>query len=281
MNSLPSSFKAPVAYLAGTEKDPQTLVFPKSSGKDTVRPHQIDHLVNMNDIRNSGKTINLWGQGFELVKHQTRVSDLFDNAKVIDGYYPEMQEFLKKHLGASDVFVFDHNQRSKVRADMGVVGMRYPVASAHVDYTRTSGGKRAMDILSDVGKEEYSNNHLEIINVWRPIRGPVEDIPLAVCSGASISDQDLVETPIKHFAEESGEAPNHAGSIYSLKYNIQHQWYYVSNMEPSEVLLLKNWHSKNGKGVLNAPHTGFHNPLASINCKSRESIEVRALIVYS
>ena len=62
--------------------------------------------------------------------------NFYDNDAVKKYYYPEMAQFLKIHLGAEEVLVFDHNQRSRSRADRGEVGMRYPVSAAHVDYPK-------------------------------------------------------------------------------------------------------------------------------------------------
>ena len=280
MNQPNVLLEASIACLAGVETNPEILVFPKSSGKDTVRPRQKKHDVLLKDIRTDQHQINVDEYGFELIAHHTSVGDLFDNELVTKYYYPEMARFLKQRLGAKDVLVFDHNQRSKPRADRGDTGMRYPVESAHVDYTHASGAKRAQDILEDTGNTQFAKNHLALINIWRPIIGPVEDMPLAVCSGKTVSDEDLIETSIKHFTEKNPTSANHTGSIYSLKYNRRHEWYYVSRMMPSEVLLLKNWHSKLGTGVFNSPHTGFCNPRASSKCSPRESIEIRTLVIY-
>ena len=280
MAGSPDQLIAPISYLSEKETCPETLIFPRSSGRETIRPKQEEHLVSIQDLRREDEAINLENQGFELIKHQTKIRNLYDNDTVKKYYYPEMAQFLKIHLGAEEVLVFDHNQRSRSRADRGEVGMRYPVSAAHVDYTRNSGAKRARDILADFGKQEYESNHLALINIWRPINGPVIDMPLAICGGVTISTDDLIESPIKHFSENSDEAANHAGTIYSLRYSKLHRWYYVSEMQENEVLLLKNWHSANGSGVFNAPHTGFKNPKASENTKPRESIEIRTLVIY-
>ena len=158
--------------------------------------------------------------------------------------------------------------------------MRYPVASAHVDYTHSSGMKRAQDILRDERKDDLINRNLSLINVWRPIKGPVEDMPLGVCAGGTVNNEDLVETKIRHFSEDNSSEANHTGSIYSLKYNTKHKWFYVSSMMPHEVPILKNWHSPGCEGVFNSPHTGFNNPITPSRYVARESIEVRTLVIF-
>ena len=274
------SIRAPISYLSPDENNPQTLIFPKSSGKDTLRPVQISETVVIRDLRHGKIKFSLDKNGFEHVQYKTKVRDLYDNDIVKKYYYYETAEFLKKHLEAEKVLVFDHNQRSKKRADAGEIGMRYPVASAHVDYTHKSGAVRARKILSDFNENKYAEHRMAIVNVWRPIIGPVVDMPLAMCDGETVNDEDLVETSIKHFSEKHVEVPEHAGSIYSLKFNPSHAWFYYSDMQSSDVLLLKNWHSAGGIGVFNSPHTGFVNPISDYIGSKRESIEIRSLVIY-
>ena len=121
---------------------------------------------------------------------------------------------------------------------------------------------------------------LALINAWRPIIGPAEDFPLALCDVRTVQADDLVQTHIHHFSESDPDTPRHSGQIYSLRHNLSHQWYYFSAMQPDEVLLLRNWDSTADKKSDYTPHTGFKNNLAPEGTRPRESIEIRALVVY-
>ena len=158
--------------------------------------------------------------------------------------------------------------------------MRTPVDAAHNDYTPSSGPRRAREILLDAGKLAHAGRRLALINVWRPIIGPAQDVPLAVCDARSTAPDDFVETDIHHFGEDDLERPRHSGQIYSVRHNPAHRWYYVSDMQPHEVLLLKNWDSAGDGRACYTPHTGFRNPAAPPNARPRESIEARTLCVF-
>ena len=54
------------------------------------------------------------------------------------------------------------------------------------------------------------------MQAWRPLRGPVQDSPLAVCDAATVSQEDLV--PIKLIF------PERVGSVYSVSHNPKHRW---------------------------------------------------------
>ena len=103
---------------------------------------------------------------------------------------------------------------------------------------------------------------MALVNVWRPIVGPVEDRPLTVCDERTTTPGDFVEVEIQHFGEEDLEVPRHRGHVYSCRHNPNHRWYYASHMQPDEVLFLKGWDSEPGRACF-TPHTGFVNPVVN------------------
>lgn len=69
--------------------------------------------------------------------------------------------------------------------------------------------------------------------------------------------------------------------IYALRHNPGHRWYFASEMQPNEVLLLKCYDSRQDGRARFMPHTGFKNPDCPSEFTPRESIEARTLVVYS
>ena len=280
MSEANASVDAEVAYLTQFKGRAQHLVYPPSSGRKIVRPEQEYQLMRITDARRLEPLATLDTAGFELYQHRSAITDFYNDELVRDHYYPEVVELLKDATGARDVVIFDHNQRSAVRSAQGQHGVRPPVDAAHNDYTPNSGPKRSREILADAGQTDLGQHRLALINVWRPIVGPVQDIPLAVCDARSILAEDFIETDIHHFGEDDLEHPRHTGMIYSVRHNPRHRWYYVSDMEVDEVLLLKNWDSLDDGRARFTPHTGFKNPRSPANAVPRESIEIRTLVVY-
>lgn len=280
MPHAPGDVVAQLAYLVPTPGRAQRLVYPPSSGRAIVHPPQHYHALPIVDCRSLDPAPNVDSAGFALLREPSAVIDFYNDAEVRERYYPEVAQFLRRVLGALDVVVFDHNQRSAVRAAQGQPGVRMPVDAAHNDYTPQSGPRRAREILADAGRPSYSGHRMALINVWRPIVGPVQDVPLAVCDARSAVPADFVPTDIHHFGEDDLEHPRHSGEIYSVVYNPAHRWYYASDMQADEVLLLKNWDSAEDSHASYTPHTGFKHPLAPRDARPRESIEVRTLVVY-
>jgi len=270
---------APLAYLISTDARAAHLIYPPASGRKLVRPEQAYHSLPIADCRDLVEPPTLDTAGFELRRAPSAMTDFYDDEAVRSRYYPEVAAYLKQTLGALDVVVFDHNQRSAARAARGQPGVRTPVDAAHNDYTPVSGPRRAAEILAAAGRPAYTGQRMALINLWRPIIGPVQDVPLAVCDARSASPDDFVPTDIHHFAEDDLERPRHSGEIYSVRFNARHRWFYASNMQPSEVLLLKNWDSAPGVASY-TPHTGFRHPGCPPDAVPRESIEARTLVIF-
>lgn len=280
MPSTAGDVVAPLAYLVPQGGRAQRLIYPPTSGRPSRLPAQEHHRLTIVDCRALPEAPTLDGAGFALLTAPSAIDDFYDDALVRARYYPEVAQLLHRVLGALDVVVFDHNQRSALRAAQGQPGVRMPVDAAHNDYTPQSGPRRAREILADGGRPAYSGQRMALVNVWRPIVGPVQDVPLAVCDARSANPADFVATDIHHFGEDDLEHPRHSGEIYSVTYNPAHRWYYASDMQRDEVLLLKNWESCADGRASYTPHTGFRNPAAPPDAHSRESIEVRTLVVY-
>ena len=278
MAAIANTVTGQIAYLAAFEGRAEHLVYPVASGRKLVRPPQEYRGMPIADCRALAEPPDVDGAGFALVARPSAMTDFYDDDAVRTRYYPEVVALLKDTLGALEVIVFDHNQRSAARAAQGQSGVRTPVDAAHIDYTPGSGPRRAREILDAAGKAALVTHRLALVNVWRPIVGPVEDLPLAVCDARSVADGDLVETDIHHFGEDDLEHPRHSGQIYSVRYNPAHRWYFAAHMQPHEVLLLKNWDSAPGRACY-TPHSGFKNPAAAAGAPPRESIEVRTLVV--
>ncbi|MGH7803142.1 MAG: CmcJ/NvfI family oxidoreductase, partial [Candidatus Binatia bacterium] len=95
-----------------------------------------------------------------------------------------------------------------------------------------------------------------------------------------VAPDDFVDTAIEHYGEGDLTRPRHRGEIYSFRYRPEHRWFYVSDMEPGEVLFLKCFDSARDGRARYTAHTGFVNPEAPADAVPRESIEVRTLVVF-
>jgi hypothetical protein len=269
-----------LTFLAPGDGPVEVRVYPPASGRETVRPPSVRHRVPISDARPIAARLRLDEHGFELHSRPTAFADFYDDAAVRERYYPEVQGLMREITGARAVIAFDHNVRSAARAARGERGVRIPVDQVHNDYTEASGPKRKLEILAAAGRQDLADRRVAFVNLWRPIVGPVQDNPLAVCDARSVAPADLVATDIHHFGEDDLSVPRHSGQIQSVRYNPGHRWFYVSEMRPDEFLLLKCYDSRADGRARFMPHTGFRNPACPAEFVPRESIEARTLVVF-
>jgi len=221
--------------------------------------------VAIEDARGREGEFTLDRNGFALIKAPTAVGDFYDPEQIARVYYPEVAQLLKDRLGASRVFVFDHNVRNATKP-----GMAVPSRQVHNDHTVNSAPRRVRDHLPD-DAEELLKHRFGIVNVWRPIRGPVLDSPLALCDARSFTDDDLIASDLV-YAHVRGETSR-------VEYNPKHRWYYFAEQQADEVLLIRVHDSANDGRARLSFHTSFENPLTP-GAPPRESIEVRTLVFF-
>ena len=186
-------------------------------------------------------------------------------------YYPEVERMVREFTGAVKVHVFDHNVRSRPMAQRHENGAQEPVKVAHNDYTLKSGPQRVRDLMADEA-DALLKNRFAVINVWRPIRGPVQESPLAVCDAQSMVQDDFVKHVLKYRDRD--------GEVYSVAFNPNHRWYYVPNQQKEEVLLLKCYDS-DGRRARFTAHSAFEDPTSPPDAAPRESVEVRTLVFFA
>ena len=119
--------------------------------------------------------------------------------------------------------------------------------------------------------EELLRHRFEIVNVWRPIQGPLHDAPLAVCDATTVAFTDFVPSDLVY--------RDRTGEIYRVRYNPAHRWFYVPEMQADEAILIKCYDSAPDKGQFTA-HSAFEDPTAPTDVLPRESIELRTLVFH-
>ncbi len=232
------------------------------------------HTVPIKDMRDIADTLSVDHEGFELVRHTTSVTDLYDDDAVENAYNPEVEALLRARFGASKVVVFDVTRRSDSgKGAANPDGLRGPARRVHADYTVKSGPQRVKDVLGEAEAQRLFDTgaHIIQVNVWRPITGPVKRAPLAVVDSSSLQPEELVAT--------DQVFPDRVGEIYHLAHAPSQRWYYAPEMTADEVLLLKGWDSlDDGRTRFNA-HGAFELPNMDENAPPRESIELRTLVI--
>jgi hypothetical protein len=249
----------------------------------TEKPHQYMYIhdpprnfqdvpqeVEIHDIRGHEEDYTLDKNGFQVVKHVAKEKEFKDDDKIKTGYYKEVEDLLKEVTGAHRVVIFDHTIRRNIPGQVDNPSSRGPVGRVHIDQTPWAGEERVkLHTGEDAG--QLLKERVQIINVWRPINGVVEDHPLALADYRSVDwENDLVPVALRYQTRE--------GETFSVKYSPKLKFYYKSKIDTNEVYLIKCFENKlDGRARL-TPHTAFTDPNTPDNAKPRESIEVRALV---
>jgi hypothetical protein len=262
-----------VVYLSKTAEKPHTYTYDPPEGVAKTNIVNDPHSVPVFDMRLIAPDLSLDTQGFVLVDAPTQVRDFYDESQLQATYYPEAEQLVKQATGASRVVVFDHTIRRRTPGveDRTPGIPRQPVTRIHGDYTEVSGPQRVRDLMGEEA-DDLLSRRFAIVNVWRPIRGPLFDAPLAVCDAASLASGDLVGQDLIY--------RDRTGEIYGLTYNPAHRWYYAPAMRADEALLLKCYDSSRDGRARFMPHTSFADPNAPADMLPRESIELRTLVFF-
>ncbi|KAG0146167.1 hypothetical protein CROQUDRAFT_657815 [Cronartium quercuum f. sp. fusiforme G11] len=288
----------PIKYIVSP--GPGTVPYPYAT---TVEDGEVIHLkeisTNVNDLRVSppGQP-TLMHSGFEVLwESPSKISyDEFgiiigsdERFEVTERYRTETSEQLKSHLGASRVVVWNHHiRRSGIppETEPDHPNTTLPASRAHVDQS----DKRAREVLGHELGFKTSEKFREwvarggraaLVNIWRPLKGPVRFAPLLVCDGRSLRPTELKR------------CHDYFGEHFSLEYHESQRWYLVSDQMPSEPILILCYDSA-ADPVLNpelpldyqraacCPHTASVSPKSGdkTETETRESIEVRTYVFW-
>ena len=231
-----------------------------------------DVQAKVHDIRGRESEYNLDKDAFAVVSGlpESAERDFRDDESIKKNYYPEVEKLILDNVpGSNKVFLFDHTiRRSNPNAP------RAPVTRVHIDQTVKSATQRVQLHLPEEA-EKLLQGRFRIINIWRPLNGPVQASPLGFASSSTLKDEDLI--PVEH------RYPDRTGETAGIRYNEGQKWHYLSGMRNDERLFLECFDSEASKPGTKVqggrvPHTAFHDPRTPEGAPGRESIEVRALV---
>lgn len=271
LDTAPETIEATVNYILNDGTELYTYTGGPGSTEVKSQGTTDAHTVTMHNGRPHVGDFAMDVHGFRFVDHPTKMINFFDADEIKRVYYPEMIELVKAQSGANRVVVFDHTLRTADQAMREERKIREAVHRAHNDYTEWSGPQRLRDVLPEEA-EDLIKRRFAIIQVWRPIRRPVETDPLAICDARTVSFDDFIISERRY--------PNRVGQTYVVSYNPKHRWYWFPRMRRDEALVFKVYDSaKDGRARWTA-HTAFADPTAPANARPRESIEIRTLAFF-
>jgi len=245
------------------------------------------HEILIRDARPARNSYNLQEHGFEFVRHRSQAAgdpELFEVSNTQQllpvgpqaRYSGELIEFVREYTGAAVVlpqvgsFIARASNRSRSKTWAQTAGL------VHLDYTRTSADQFVQWTCDALGVPVPSHSHFAFIQTWRALSPGPQDNTLCVCDGGSVPPEDAV--PIDAVMGPP-DIPGKCFEFRLCRYGEGHNWYYLSNMEPEDVILFKGYDSRYPR-AMNAMHSAFDNPLAGPDAAPRRSIEARLLAFF-
>ncbi|CAF1099217.1 unnamed protein product [Rotaria sordida] len=233
-----------INYFSHTiDGSPQWMDAGAKLGYNTTNHAQTSVRVTIQDLRGKENTVDLDTNGFEILKYDGLMHEIFvDNSEIQRRFYEEIATVLKKRLNASRVIVFNHINRFRgpnLSADQCDSTHRNPIFSPHVDHDPPSARFKVERILGEEEANKVMQNRFQIINIWRPLGpNPIINTPLTICDYCSLDPHNDV----------------HAGTVYN---------------------------SPNESDVAQfGAHTAFKNENVPLMNVEQISIELRCLVLY-
>ncbi|KAK0786562.1 hypothetical protein LTR91_014405 [Friedmanniomyces endolithicus] len=282
---MPQDVKASFEYLRWTDLyksvKPYAILGAVPDGlPETNMEFRAASAERIEDVRGREHTFTLEQQGFAIKKSAMPLSH-FD-ADAVEREYPGyVEEIVRELVGSNaEVVMFDWRLRTSDRNHSAFrPGNEYdpnnrglyinPVRTVHIDQSADGAVKRVRHHLAERA-DQLLQGRLRVLNLWRPLRYPVQDYPLALCDATTISSELLVKAA--YIREDY-----HGESLYPLQSD-KYKWYYLSNQRSDEVLIFKSYDSSASAKARYCPHASFENPFAQADAPCRESIEARVLV---
>ena len=292
MNEQVRSVSADISYLAPGSDINRRFVAP---GVEVNTGTYEKHRMEVLDGRNIAEQFSLDEHGFVIARHKSAVRDFFDSREV-DAVYPDEVIWIVRQLTGADR-VATRGWMVRTSGDRGkrqrkVVGYTHsggvqpPASEAHVDFSPEVADRMARQIFAQQFPAEKTYTRFIASSLWRTFSPPPQDWPLALCDGSTVSIDDgttntlIIVDAIPDRATMLGDWPAEKTTIKAaiFRHNPKHRWWYFSNMQRDEVILLK-FHDSDRNSVLRVPHTAFRDT-SFADASPRESIEFRTFAYF-
>jgi len=237
-------------------------------------------------IRNARRTgpFTLDEHGFELGNHPTQITDWEANYGPDSPYAAEVCAAVTAMTGCDLVVPMGGMVRC---SGVTSASVQPPAAEAHVDFTTRSAQRLAEALYRKVRPGGAGYTRFLAFSLWRALSPPPQDMPLALCEGKSVRDDegaantkvdvDEIPTGDALFAPIEGEEDMAAATIFHR--SPDHRWWYFPDMTADEVIFIK-FHDSDHTRAWRAPHTAFRDT-SRPDAIERRSMEFRGVAYWT
>jgi len=280
MSQAADEVKTTIDYLVPTSRINRRFWAP---GKEFNTGVYAPYPVTIRNARLAGP-FTLDEHGFCLGQHQSGITDWENSYGPDSAYAAQVCEVAMRLSGADVVVPMGGMIRTSGPTSATV---QPPAAEAHVDFTQSCAARIAETIYRKACPNGPGYKRFIAFSLWRALSPPPQDMPLALCEGGSVRDDegthntkvDVPEIPTGDalYAPIEGEENMAAATIFH--YSPGHRWWYFPDMRADEVIFIKFYDSDHSK-AWRCPHTAFRDT-SRPDAIPRRSIEYRAIAYFS
>ena len=280
MSTAAASVQSSIDYLVPTSRINRRFWAP---GKEFNTGVYASQKVIIRNARLAGP-FTLDEHGFCLRVHRTAITDWERNYGPDTLYAEQVCEVAGRLSGADFVIPLGGMLRSSGKTSATV---QPPAAEVHVDFTQRCAERIAGRLYKKRDPQGPGFRRFIAFSLWRALSPPPQDMPLAICEGRSVRDDegthntkvdvDEIPTGDALFAPIEGEENMSAATIFH--HSPAHRWWYFPDMTPDEVIFVKFYDSDH-RTAWRCPHTAFRDS-SRPDAHERRSIEYRAIAFFA
>jgi hypothetical protein len=208
--------------------------------------------IEVRNGRIAGQQPSLDEQGFALVRHrcpvvEERLDDFLEGgtpppaSPLQQAYNDQTIPLIRQISGAREVFpALEFVMRYS--SVLGKPGEMTPAVWAHFDYDAAETRVQLEESLEKLGREPAPFSRYVLLQGWRAITPPPQDLPLAMCDGRTVRTGDIV--PIDYHQVRNGRDLTYKSS--GARFSPEHVWWYFPDMTREEMLVFKGFDSALG-----------------------------------
>ena len=238
-----------------------------------------NHAIRVHNARLLDPPPTIDVQGFQLVHQETHVYDLLDMEKATTAFYAECSEVVKKITGCADTYVTQHQYRNGY-GDLPEGHPKRMKPTPNGSPGRYGGTHSDISPMAENRWDDIvDGRHCAMFNLWRStdLENDIQVMPLAVLDMTSLDFADMVA------ADAWGGASSQQQHLvsYRLAYNPNQRWYYFPRMTPTEMLVFKQYDTREPDPTLRQVYHGaIPDPNTTDDSPLRQTIEVRVLALF-
>ncbi len=280
MTATPDKLHTQITYLLPSSRINRRFWAP---GAELNTGEYAPYDVVIHNARQAGP-FTLDAHGFCLATHHSGITDWAANYAHDSAYAREVCESAATISGADFIIPMSGQLRS---SGLTSTDVQPPAAEAHVDFTTKSANRLAEYLYRKARPDGKGYDRFICFSLWRALTPPPQDMPLALCEGRSVRDDegthntkvdvDVLPTGDALFADIPGEDDMLAATIFH--HSPDHRWWYFPDMTADEVIFIK-FHDSDHSLAWRAPHTAFRDT-SRPDAFERRSMEFRGVAYFT